>query len=114
MNDARRKRLLGKGGESMQKATSFRPPHGDNPAHKQELLDALAGELPPFIARADVERHLGGMVSGKTLSNADARGEGPEVAYAVGRKIVYSREALLSWLSRNFSVQRLVAFKQGN
>ncbi len=96
----------------MQKTTSLRHTHGDNPAHKQELLDALAGELPPFIARADVERHLGGMVSGKTLSNADARGEGPEVAYAVGRKIVYSREALLLWLSRNFSVQRLVVFKQ--
>lgn len=92
--------------------TEFRHTHGDNPAHKQELLDVLAGELPPFIARADVERHLGGMVSGKTLSNADARGQGPEVAYAVGRKVVYSREALLLWLSRNFSVQRLVAFKQ--
>ena len=68
----------------MQKTTSLRHTHGDNPDHKQELLDALAGELPPFIARADVERHLGGMVSGKTLSNADARGDGPEVAYAVG------------------------------
>lgn len=83
----------------------------DNPAHKQEFICALAGELPPFIARTDVDRLLGGIVSGKTLSNADARGEGPEVAYAVGRKVVYSREALLQWVSRNFSVQRLVAIK---
>lgn len=83
----------------------------DNPTHKRELIDALAGELPPFIARTDVERHLGGIVSGKTLSNADARGEGPEVAYAVGRKVVYSRDALLRWVSRNFSVQRLATIK---
>lgn len=96
----------------MQKTTLFRHPHGDNPAHKQELLDALAGELPPFIARADVERHLGGMVSGKTLSNADARGDGPEVAYAVGRKIVYSRQALLDWLAANFAIVRLASVKR--
>lgn len=108
MNDNRRKRIRG---ESMSKTTHLTPSFVDNPVHKQELISALAGELPPFIARAQVEHHLGGMVSGKTLSNADARGEGPEVAYAVGRKVVYSREALLQWLSRNFSVQRLAALK---
>lgn len=95
----------------MPKTPSINLSFADNPDHKQEFIRALADELPPFIARTDVERHLGGIVKGKTLSNADARGEGPEVAYAVGRKVVYSRESLLQWLSRNFAVHRLAAIK---
>jgi hypothetical protein len=81
----------------------------DNAEHKRELLDILAGELPPVIARKDVERFLGGIVTRKTLANADARGDGPETTYAVGRNVVYRREALLEWLSRSFSIQRLVS-----
>jgi hypothetical protein len=81
----------------------------DNPDDKREFLDLLAGELPPVIARKDVDRFLGGLVTRKTLANADARGEGPEVAYAVGRNVVYRREDLLEWLSRSFSVQRLIS-----
>ena len=83
----------------------------DNLAAKRELLDLLAGELPPVIARKDVERFLGGIVTRKTLANADARGAGPDTAYAVGRNVVYRREALLAWLDSNFAVQRLAHIK---
>lgn len=79
----------------------------DNPEHKREFLEALGFELPLYIARSDVERLLGGIVTGKTLANADARGNGPEVAYVVGRKVVYTRAALLDWLAANFTVVRL-------
>lgn len=79
----------------------------DNPEHKREFLEALGFELPLYIARSDVERLLGGIVTGKTLANADARGNGPEVAYVVGRKVVYTRTALLDWLAANFTVVRL-------
>ena len=85
----------------------------DNPEHKREFLDALGFELPLYIARSDVERLLGGIVTGKTLANADARGNGPEVAYAVGRKIGYTRTALLDWLAANFSIVRLASVKMG-
>ena len=79
----------------------------DNPAHKRELLEILAAELPPVIARKAVERHLGGLVTTKTMANADAEGKGPKDPYAVGRNIVYRREALLEFIGNNFSVQRL-------
>lgn len=78
----------------------------DNTA-RQELLAILADELPPVIARKDVERFLGGIVTRKTLANADARGQGPQDAYAVGRSVVYRRESLLEYLGRSFTVQRL-------
>ena len=83
----------------------------DNLAAKREFLDLLAGELPPVIARKDVERLLGGIVTRKTLANADARGAGPETAYAVGRNVVYRRESLLDWRGNNYAVQRLENFK---
>jgi len=79
----------------------------DNPEHKQELLDIWARELPPIIARKAAEHHLGGVVTRKTLANADARGEGPLDAFAVGQHIVYRRESLLDYISRNFTVLRL-------
>jgi hypothetical protein len=91
------------------KNSSVKKRNGGILADKEELLAILASELPPVIARKDVDRFLGGLVTRKTLANADARGEGPEMAYAVGRNVAYRREALLDWLSRNFSVQRLVS-----
>lgn len=79
----------------------------DNPIHKQEFIKTLEETLPPFIARTAVEDKLGGIVSRKSLANADARGTGPEIAYSVGRKVVYTRESLLKWLAGNFAIQKL-------
>lgn len=81
--------------------------YANNEAHKKEFLEALQSELPPFIARKDIERFLGGIVTTKTMSNMDAQGDGPEVAYAVGRNVVYRREDLLAWFGRRYAVQRL-------
>lgn len=83
----------------------------NNAKHKQEFLTTLANELPPFIARKEIEHFLGGMISAKYMSNIDAQGEGPEVAYAVGRNVVYRRDSLLDWLGRKYSVQRLENIK---
>lgn len=74
---------------------------------QQEFADLISGGLPPVVARKNVEQFLGGIVTTKTLANADSKGEGPAVAYAVGRSIVYRREALVDWLMRNFDVRRL-------
>lgn len=78
---------------------------------QQEFAEILSSGLPPMVARKSVEQFLGGVVSTKTLANADAKGEGPEVAYAVGRSIVYRREALVDWLMHNFDVRRLETMK---
>ncbi len=89
-----------------------RPRQGrDKAEHKQEFLEILAEGLPPMIARKDVERFLGGIVTRKTLANADARGEGPKIAYAVGRNVVYRRESLVEYVGDNFTVQRLENLK---
>lgn len=87
--------------------TLYKSERPNNPEHKQEFLRALSEALPPFIARAQVGNFLGGLITPKTLANADAKGIGPQIAWAVGAKIVYSREALVSWLGDNFPIQKI-------
>jgi len=62
-------------------------------------LSYLADRLPPMIARDQVERLLGGVISAKYLANLDSLGQGPD-RYRIGRKIVYPTAQLLMWLSK--------------
>ncbi len=75
---------------------------------QEDFLKEFSG-LPPVIARKEVEHFLGGLVARKTLANADARGEGPEVAWAVGRNVAYRTRSLLEWVLRNFEIRRLAS-----
>lgn len=72
----------------------------------EEFCQLLLVKLPPIIARKDVERHLGGVVSMKTLANADSSGKGPTGAYQVGRSVVYPTEALVRWIIATMGVER--------
>lgn len=61
------------------------------------------GSLPPFIARKEVQKVLGGIVSPKTLANADSLGIGPKSRKRFGKTVVYETAELLRWLTdRNY------------
>jgi hypothetical protein len=74
---------------------------------EQEFVQALAENLPPVIARKKVSRFLGGVIAPQTLYNADHKGEGPEVAYMIGRSVAYSTIPLLEWIVKNLGVTKL-------
>ena len=74
---------------------------------EQEFVKELTSALPPVIARKDVDRFLGGIVAPKTLSNADESGDGPEVAYKVGRSVAYRTESLVIWIVGRLGVKRM-------
>jgi hypothetical protein len=57
-------------------------------------------KLPPFIARKDVGRLLGGCISSKSLANLDSLGLGPEGKLHNGRLIIYETGSLLLWLDQ--------------
>jgi hypothetical protein len=57
-------------------------------------------KLPPFIARKDVGRLLGGCISPKSCANLDSLGLGPEGRLRNGRLVVYETQSLLHWLDQ--------------
>jgi hypothetical protein len=79
---------------------------------EQEFVRTLAEHLPPIIARKKVNRFLGGVVAPQTLCNADHKGEGPKVAYMIGRSVAYFTIPLLEWIVTNLGVAKLEPFKR--
>lgn len=76
---------------------------------EQDFIKELLPKLPPVIARKEVSRILGGVVSSQTLSNVDASGEGPEKAYRLGGKfVIYRTDALVHWLVSHYGITRIV------
>lgn len=74
---------------------------------EDEFRQLLLSKLPPTIARKNVERQLGGIITAKTLANADSAGEGPLGAFQVGRQVVYPTESLVNWLISSRGVKKL-------
>lgn len=66
----------------------------------ESILSKLESELPAIISRSAVPKLTGGLVAAGTLANADSRGDGPAGMFYMGRRAVYPRAALLSWLRR--------------
>lgn len=62
------------------------------------FFSRLESSLPPVFTREEAARHMGGLLSAKTLNNIDYRGEGPEVRVRVGKKVGYERETFVHWL----------------
>lgn len=70
----------------------------------EEMRKRLLAELPPVIARKQVGLFLGGLVTTESMSNYDARREGPKNAMSVGDSVAYYREELVDWLLTRWAV----------
>ena len=69
------------------------------------LLESMADKWPSsVIARTEVEKFTGGIISEKYLANLDCAGRGPEGRVRIGRKIVYPVSALIAWLASRSEV----------
>lgn len=51
-----------------------------------------------LVARSEVARFSGGIISPPYIANLDSKGEGPAERIRVGRKIAYPVDALVNWL----------------
>ncbi len=70
-------------------------------------LTALADKWPSaLVAREEVDVFTGGVMSPKTQANLDCRGEGPEGAIRIGRKVAYPVTTYVSWLSQRASLAK--------
>lgn len=61
-----------------------------------KLLEAWSS---PYVARSQVEKFSGGIISPKTLANADSLGIGPKTKFCFGkRKVFYLASELAEWI----------------
>jgi hypothetical protein len=62
-------------------------------------LRSLADRWPSsWVARTEVDRFTGGILSEKYLANLDSQGKGPSGRIRVGRRIAYSVDSFIAWL----------------
>ena len=74
-----------------------------------EFINTLKGDLPPIISRKELPKYLGGVISQSLLRHADAKGQGPKVAWKIGEhSVAYKTESLLEWIVLRFGVKRMV------
>ncbi|MBC8466692.1 MAG: hypothetical protein H8D55_02525 [Deltaproteobacteria bacterium] len=60
----------------------------------QEMVDRWPSAI---VARTEMDKFTGGMISGKYLANLDSDGTGP-VRVKLGRKVGYPTKELVQWL----------------
>jgi hypothetical protein len=68
-------------------------------------IETLRASLPPIFARSEIGKLTGGIIQPGTMRNRDSRGDGIENRFQVGRKVCYSREDFLQWLSARVTRQ---------
>lgn len=69
------------------------------------LFQSMAERWPStWIARTEIERFSGGMISEKYLANLDSAGKGPADRVRCGRKVVYPVAELVAWLESRSAV----------
>lgn len=68
------------------------------PKQKTPDLSKLKDWPSPFVERQKVAVFSGGILNPRTLSNLDARKEGPPGRIRIGKKIAYPVDELVSWL----------------
>jgi hypothetical protein len=70
----------------------------------EAMLKQVADEWPsPIIARKDVPKLTGGMISANTLRNRDSQGTGPEGKFQLGKQVGYPVDRLIDWLLTNYT-----------
>jgi len=66
---------------------------------KSQIIISMADNWPSsYVARTQIERFTGGIMTGKYLANLDSQGLGPAGRIRVGRKIAYPVSEFIQWL----------------
>jgi hypothetical protein len=71
----------------------------------ETLFQAMGAKWPSaYVARTEVGKFTGGLISEKYLANLDCGGKGPAVRIRSGRKIIYPVVEFVKWLENRSEV----------
>ncbi len=63
-------------------------------------FDVMREKWPSeYVARTEVSRFTGGLISPRTMANIDCLGTGPSEKIRLGKKVAYPVDALIEWLN---------------
>ena len=64
-----------------------------------KVLDSLADRWPSeIVARKEIARFTGGILSARTLANMDSRGDGIPERFLLANQVAYPVLAVIQWL----------------
>ncbi|MFA5151753.1 MAG: hypothetical protein WC554_04245 [Clostridia bacterium] len=71
-------------------------------------FSSLADKWPSaIVARHEIEKFTGGVITAKYLANLDCQGLGPKIHFKIGKKVTYVVKEFITWLeSRATTVQK--------
>lgn len=65
----------------------------------REVVKKMADKWPSgIVARKDIDKFTGGLISPKTMLNIDGKGEGPKERISNGNRVAYEMSVLCDWL----------------
>jgi len=68
------------------------------------VFEEMAAKWPSaIVARQDINKFTGGLLSPKTMANKDMAGDGVEERFFLFNKVVYPIDSLGAWLKRHYS-----------
>lgn len=80
-----------------------------------ELFEQLKERWPSsIVARKDMPKFSGGLVSAGTCANADSEGTGPEDRFYLGRSAAYGVNSAIAWMKKRIKTDRLPAVDRTN
>lgn len=62
------------------------------------VIRKAADKWPEFIARTEIKKITGGLISPGTAANLDSKGMGIPGAFKIGKNIAYPKNNLADWL----------------
>ena len=64
-----------------------------------KVLDSLAAGWPSqIVARKEIGKFTGGILSARTLANMDSRGDGIPERFLLANQVAYPVSAVIAWL----------------
>jgi len=73
---------------------------------KQADLSSLKKSWPStYVARQEIKKFCGGIISEKYIANLDSKGLGPPGRIKGGRKVAYPVDAVIKWLESRSTVE---------